>query len=90
MAAGFLPFYFNIICKYGVYMRLNCVGVKAVQLLLVSLSMLLSTISVADEPVQLLEEVTVVGAVRGSSTIVIADIDVAGDESLDDIPYVYE
>lgn len=90
MAAGFLPFYFNIICKYGVYMRLNYVGVKAVQLLVVSFSMLLSTISMADEPVQLLEEVTVVGAVRGSSTIVIADIDVAGDESLDDMPYIYE
>jgi hypothetical protein len=90
MAAGFLPFYFNIICKYGVYMRLNYVGVKAVQLLVVSFSMLLSTISMADEPVQLLEEVTVVGAVRGSSTIVIADIDVVGDESLDDMPYVYE
>ena len=63
-------------------MRLNCVGVKAVQLLVVSFSMLLSTTSMADEPVQLLEEVTVVGAVRGSSTIVIAD--------LDDMPYVYE
>lgn len=71
-------------------MRLNYVGVKAVQLLVVSFSMLLSTISMADEPVQLLEEVTVVGAVRGSSTIVIVDIDVAGDESLDDMPYVYE
>ncbi len=71
-------------------MRLNYVGVKAVQLLVVSFSMLLSTISMADEPVQLLEEVTVVGAVRGSSTIVIADIDVVGDESLDDMPYVYE
>lgn len=45
--------------------------------------------AVADEPVQLIEEVTVVGAVRNGS-VEVADIDVAGDEALQEMPVAYE
>ncbi|MDF1693144.1 MAG: hypothetical protein P1U47_12260 [Zhongshania sp.] len=70
----------------------NRVGVKSIQVLALSLAAVFSLpLSVfADEPVQLIEEVTVVGAVRSSATIVVADIDVAGDESLQEMPVAYE
>lgn len=45
--------------------------------------------AIADEPVQLIEEVTVVGAVRGGA-VVVADIDLAGDEALQEMPVAYE
>ena len=44
----------------------------------------------ADEPKLLLEEVTVIGAVRGSAHVDVADIDVAGDDSLTEMPVAYE
>lgn len=43
----------------------------------------------ADDAVQLIEEVTVVGAVRGGS-VDVADIDAAGDEALQEMPVAYE
>ncbi|CAA0082289.1 Uncharacterised protein [Zhongshania aliphaticivorans] len=45
--------------------------------------------AMADEPVQLIEEVTVVGAVRNGS-VDVADIDMAGDEALQEMPVAYE
>jgi hypothetical protein len=45
--------------------------------------------AMADEPVQLIEEVTVVGAVRGGADLV-ADINLAGDEALQEMPVAYE
>tara|TARA_R110001592_G_scaffold112297_7_gene310447 strand:- start:9007 stop:9213 length:207 start_codon:yes stop_codon:yes gene_type:complete len=45
--------------------------------------------AMADEPVQLIEEVTVVGAVRGGA-VVVADIDLASDEALQEMPVAYE
>lgn len=72
-------------------MLLNCVGAKSIRLMVVSfLAVMLPATVMADEPVQLIEEITVVGAVRGSSAIVIADIDVVGDESLEEMPTLYE
>jgi hypothetical protein len=67
-------------------------GVKSASIMVFSVvAVLLSPSSVlADEPAQLIEEVTVVGAVRGSSSLAIADIDVAGDESLEEMPAIYE
>lgn len=47
-------------------------------------------IATADEPQLLLEEVTVIGAVRSSESLGIADIDVAGDEQLAEMPIAYE
>lgn len=44
----------------------------------------------ADEPKLLLEEVTVIGAVRGSAAVEVADIDVAGDDSIQEMPVAYE
>lgn len=71
-------------------MFLNC-ALKSGQVMLLAVASLVSSVTVmADEPVQLIEEVTVVGAVRGSSNLVVADIDVAGDESLEEMPSVYE
>lgn len=70
----------------------NRVGVKSIQIVACSLAavFLLPLGVFADEPTQLIEEVTVVGAVRSSATIVVADIDVAGDESLQEMPVAYE
>ena len=45
--------------------------------------------AVADEPVQLIEEVTVVGAVRAGD-VEVADIDVASDQTLQEMPVAYE
>lgn len=45
--------------------------------------------AMADEPAQLIEEVTVVGAVRNGS-VEVADIDLAADEALQEMPVVYE
>ena len=45
--------------------------------------------AVADEPVQLIEEVTVVGAVRAGA-VEVADIDVASDQTLQEMPVAYE
>lgn len=58
--------------------------------LLVSAALLAASPLLADEPQRLLEEVTVIGAVHGSDSLGIADIDVAGDDSLADMPVVYE
>ena len=44
-----------------------------------------SLLAVADEPQLLLEEVTVIGAVRA-----VDNIDVAGDEQLVEMPVAYE
>lgn len=44
----------------------------------------------ADEPQLLLEEVTVIGAVHNSDAVTVADIDMAGDDSLADMPVAYE
>lgn len=44
----------------------------------------------ADEPKLLLEEVTVIGAVHSSDAVTVADIDMAGDDSLADMPVAYE
>jgi hypothetical protein len=45
--------------------------------------------AMADEAVQLIEEVTVVGAVRGGA-VVVADIDLTSDEALQEMPVAYE
>ncbi|MBW2940399.1 hypothetical protein [Zhongshania aquimaris] len=45
--------------------------------------------AVADEPVQLIEEVTVVGAVRAGA-VEVAEIDVASDQTLQEMPVAYE
>jgi hypothetical protein len=45
--------------------------------------------AMADEPAQLIEEVTVVGAVRNGS-VDVADIDLAADEALQEMPVAYE
>lgn len=44
----------------------------------------------AEEPVKLMEEVTVVGAVRSSDAVNVVDIEMAGDADLEDMPVVYE
>lgn len=49
-----------------------------------------SMLAVADEPQLLLEEVTVIGAVRASDAVSVDNIDVAGDEQLLDMPVAYE
>ncbi len=63
---------------------------KSVYLLAVAALMCLPTLVSADEPVKLMEEVTVVGAVRGSDAVEVADIDLPGDRQLDAIPVAYE
>jgi hypothetical protein len=67
-------------------------GVKSVSAMMLAVAtVFLSPVSaMADEPAQLIEEVTVVGAVRGSASLTIADIDVAGDENLEEMPAIYE
>ncbi len=52
-------------------------------------AMLLSFAAIAEEPKFMLEEVVVIGAVR-TGTAVIADIDAAGDESIQEMPIAYE
>lgn len=49
-----------------------------------------SLLAVADEPQLLLEEVTVIGAVRASDDVSVDNIDVAGDEQLVEMPVAYE
>ena len=49
-----------------------------------------SMLALADEPQLLLEEVTVIGAVRASDALSVDNIDVAGDEQLQDMPVAYE
>ena len=49
-----------------------------------------SLLAAADEPQLLLEEVTVIGAVRASDAVSVDNIDVAGDEQLVDMPVAYE
>ncbi|MBO6753889.1 MULTISPECIES: hypothetical protein [Spongiibacter] len=49
-----------------------------------------SLLAVADEPQLLLEEVTVIGAVRASDAVGVDNIDVAGDEQLVEMPVAYE
>ncbi|WP_022957675.1 hypothetical protein [Spongiibacter tropicus] len=49
-----------------------------------------SLLAVADEPQLLLEEVTVIGAVRASDAVRVDNIDVAGDEQLVEMPVAYE
>ncbi|MAY37341.1 MULTISPECIES: hypothetical protein [Spongiibacter] len=49
-----------------------------------------SLLAVADEPQLLLEEVTVIGAVRASDAVSVDNIDVAGDEQLVEMPVAYE
>ena len=72
-------------------MFLNRVVKSAQVMMLAVAALFLSPVSVmADEPVQLIEEVTVVGAVRASANVSVADIDVASDESLQEMPAVYE
>jgi hypothetical protein len=50
----------------------------------------LSTVAVAEESWLQLEEVVVVGAVRSTDAVVVADVDVAGDEALQEMPVAYE
>ena len=49
-----------------------------------------SLLAFADEPQLLLEEVTVIGAVRASDAVRVDNIDVAGDEQLVEMPVAYE
>lgn len=49
-----------------------------------------SLLAVADEPQLLLEEVTVIGAVRASDAVSVDNIDIAGDEQLVEMPVAYE
>ena len=49
-----------------------------------------SLLAVADKPQLLLEEVTVIGAVRASDAVSVDNIDVAGDEQLVEMPVAYE
>ncbi|MGJ8686533.1 MAG: hypothetical protein ACSHWQ_03585 [Spongiibacteraceae bacterium] len=49
-----------------------------------------SGVCAADEAAYVIEEITVVGAVRASQTRVITDIDLAGDEELAEMPVAYE
>ncbi|WP_417765202.1 hypothetical protein [Spongiibacter tropicus] len=49
-----------------------------------------SLLAVADEPQLLLEEVTVIGAVRASDAVSVDNIDVAGDAQLVEMPVAYE
>lgn len=47
-------------------------------------------VAMADEPALILEEVTVVGAVRGSDAVQVANVDMPGDEELQEMPVAYE
>lgn len=58
--------------------------------LLACAALLASSPLLADEPQRLLEEVTVIGAVHGSDKLAIANIDVAGDDTMVEMPIVYE
>ncbi|WP_269619841.1 hypothetical protein [Zhongshania sp. BJYM1] len=59
-------------------------------MLFAAVAVLAAPVSVlADDAVQLIEEVTVVGAVRGGA-VDVADIDVASDEVLQEMPVAYE
>ncbi|MBU0537538.1 MAG: hypothetical protein KKF24_15815 [Gammaproteobacteria bacterium] len=59
-------------------------------LMLAAVAVVAAPMSVmADEPVQLIEEVTVVGAVRNGA-VDVADIDLASDETLQEMPVAYE
>lgn len=51
---------------------------------------LLPLVASAEEPVKLMEEVTVVGAVRASAAVQVADVDLPGDEALQEMPVVTE
>lgn len=44
----------------------------------------------ADEPATVLEEVTVVGAVRSSDAVQVANIDLPADQELQGMPVAYE
>ena len=63
---------------------------KSVFAMVAAALMLVSGLVVADEPVKLMEEVTVVGAVRASDVVQVADINLPGDELLEDMPVAYE
>jgi hypothetical protein len=59
-------------------------------MMLAAVAVVATSISaMADEPVQLIEEVTVIGAVR-SGSVVVADINLASDEALQKMPVAYE
>ncbi|AKH70704.1 hypothetical protein IMCC21906_03064 [Spongiibacter sp. IMCC21906] len=62
---------------------------NALKVALVAMAFLPSLV-LAEEPVKLMEEVTVVGAVRSSDAVKVADIDMAGDATLEEMPVVYE
>lgn len=53
-------------------------------------ALMLPLAAFAEEPVKLMEEVTVVGAVRASATVEVADIDLPGDEALAEMPVITE
>ncbi|MBD2858243.1 hypothetical protein IB286_04415 [Spongiibacter sp. KMU-158] len=57
--------------------------------LLAAAALLVSFSAVAEEPWVMLEEVVVVGAVRTGNAVV-ADINVAGDEAMQEMPVAYE
>ncbi|CAA0094972.1 hypothetical protein [Zhongshania aliphaticivorans] len=58
-------------------------------LMLAAVAVVAPMSAMADEPAQLIEEVTVVGAVR-SGAVEVADIDLAADDALQDMPVAYE
>ncbi|GAB3372952.1 hypothetical protein NCG89_06765 [Spongiibacter taiwanensis] len=62
---------------------------KVIKAVLAS-ALLLPLAALAEEPVKLMEEVTVVGAVRSSAAVQVADIDLPGDEALAEMPVVTE
>lgn len=53
-------------------------------------TVLFAGVAMADEPAMVLEEVTVVGAVRGSDNVQVANVDMPGDEELKEMPVAYE
>lgn len=53
-------------------------------------SLLFAGAVMADEPATVLEEVTVVGAVRSSDAVQVANVDMPGDEELAEMPVAYE